>query len=195
MAALRSLFYNRSGSTSLLGRTNFTDYRALMIMRWKVSCSGNVVGVWGHHLSYVWQSNADKHRFDTACIPRWIGVLRFPSVAAPNRRNCHDRQFICAVFRPLSDAGARGTAVCWFHLHLRYSKRLRFHREWTLLNIYCVHFNFGWATCAPERYVAKPAGVIMRHQYAAVPRWAMPHAGSYAHLPQLLTPDTTQSHL
>ena len=48
-------------------------------------------------------------------------------------------------------------------------KGMRFHREWTLLNIYCVHFNFGWATCAPERYVAKPAGVIMRHQYAAAP--------------------------
>ena len=49
-------------------------------------------------------------------------------------------------------------------------KGMRFHREWTLLNIYCVHFNFGWATCAPERYVAKPAGVIMRHQYAPAPR-------------------------
>jgi hypothetical protein len=42
---LRSLFFNRSGSSSLLGRTNFTDYRAIMIMRWKVFWSSNVVGV------------------------------------------------------------------------------------------------------------------------------------------------------
>ena len=55
MAALRSLFFNRSGSSSLLGRTNFTNYRALMIMRWQVSCSGNAVGAWGHHSSYVCQ--------------------------------------------------------------------------------------------------------------------------------------------
>ena len=94
-----------------------------MIMRWKVSCSGDVLGVWDHNLSYVWQSNTDKHHFETACIPRWIGVFSFLFHAEPNRRYFHDYRCICAVFCPWSDATACGTAVCWFQLNLRNLKR------------------------------------------------------------------------
>ena len=177
MAALRSLFFNRSGSSSLLGRTNFTDYLAHIIMRWKVSWSGNVVGAWDHRLSYVWQRNVDRHRFDTACIPRWIGVFRFSFAAAPNRLNFHDCQCTCAVFRPWSDAGHLEPLCVGFKYLVEICGCIRWHCQITLLVISCACFNFCWATCVPEHYAAIGIGVEMRHQYAPAREGAIPHAG------------------